>query len=441
MVRKVYNHPSVIMYSIGNEIPETGTSAGARMGRKIAEKFRRLDPVRYITNSINFMMAVIHRIGPVMQSVGMNLAQEGYAPDKINDLMSDTTELLPRIALHPDVKRAVEESLDFLDIIGINYASSVVSEYHKEYPDWIFVGSETFPKSLSENWVFVEDHPYLLGDFSWTAWDYLGESGLGRIADEKNEGTLASMGNYPWLSADTGDFDITGFRKPVSYWRELFFNKEKDAPYICVTDPAEYGKDLYRSQWSFTNGIHSWTWEGQQGKDTLVEVFSNAEEAELFINGQSYGRLKAEKQERKNYYSWICKYAPGTIEVIAYKNHNEIGRDMIQTVKSDSLKIFIDSEQLVPDLKDSAYLILNILLKDETGTLAMNHDRSLEICVEGDGKLLAFGSADPCTAENYDGNVCKTYQGRAQAILVREMSGSIIVRVTSEGLSESIITI
>lgn len=232
MVRKVYNHPSVIMYSIGNEIPETGTSAGARMGRRIAEKYRSLDPTRYITNSINFMMAVIQKIGPIMQSVGMNLAQEGYAPDKINDLMSDTTELLPRIAVHPDVKKAVEESLDFLDIIGINYASSVVSEYHREHPDWMFVGSETFPKSLSENWALVEEHPYLLGDFFWTAWDYLGESGLGRIADEKSGGTLASMGNYPWLTADTGDFDITGFRKPVYPIGENCFSIRKKKPRI-----------------------------------------------------------------------------------------------------------------------------------------------------------------------------------------------------------------
>lgn len=441
MVRKVYNHPSVIMYSIGNEIPETGTSAGARMGRRIAEKYRSLDPTRYITNSINFMMAVIQKIGPIMQSVGMNLAQEGYAPDKINDLMSDTTELLPRIAVHPDVKKAVEESLDFLDIIGINYASSVVSEYHREHPDWMFVGSETFPKNLSENWALVEKHPYLLGDFSWTAWDYLGESGLGRIADEKSGGTLASMGNYPWLTADTGDFDITGFRKPVSYWRELFFNQEKETPYICVTDPAEYGKDLYRSQWSFTNGIHSWTWEGQQGKETLAEVFSNAEEAELYINGQSQGRLQAEKQERKNYYSWICKYTPGTIEVITYKNQNEIGRDMIQTVKSGSSKIRFEPEQLVSDLKDSAYVILNIMLKDEAGTLDMSHDRSLEICVEGDGKLLAFGSANPRTEEGYDSNVCKMYHGRAQAILLKKVPGTVEVRVTSEGLPESSITV
>jgi beta-galactosidase len=208
-----------------------------------------------------------------------------------------------------------------------------------------------------------------------------------------------------------------------------------------VTDPAEYGKDLYRSQWSFTNGIHSWTWEGQQGKETLAEVFSNAEEAELYINGQSQGRLQAEKQERKNYYSWICRYTPGTIEVITYKNHNEIGRDMIQTVKSGSLKIQIEPERLESDLKDSAYVILNIMLKDEAGTLDMSHDLSLKICVEGDGKLLAFGSANPCTEAGYDGNVCKMYHGRAQAILLKKVPGTVEVRVTSEGLPESSITV
>lgn len=438
MIRKDYNHPCVIFYSIGNEIPEIGTPFGACLGRKIAQKYRELDATRYITNSVNFMMAVIQRIGSIMQSIGIGLAQDGFAPNQINDLMSDTTELMPRIATHPEVKQAIEESLSYLDVIGINYASAVAEDYHQDHPDWIFMGSETFPKDLSANWSLVENHPYLLGDFSWTAWDYLGESGIGRITEEKPDIMLASMGNYPWLTASTGDFDILGFRRPVSYWREFFFHSEKQKPFICVTNPEEYGKDLYRSQWSFTNGIHSWTWNNHENKETQVEVYTNGEEAELFINGISQGKKDKSACSKENCYVWNCNYVPGTIEAVAYNEHKEIGRDILKTANDSSTKICIFKETFEEFCTDSNYALLNIELRDCDNTLNMNLDHILHISVEG-GTLLAFGSANPCTEELFSKTSCQTYQGRAQAVIYRDSSAPVKVIISSEYLTDSVI--
>ena len=125
--------------------------------------------------------------------------------------------MMSMITSSPMLDPYVEESCDLLDVIGYNYSNERYEREHPLHPEWIFFGSETFSGALDKNWDTVKRNSYVLGDFCWTSMDYLGEAGCGRIAP-KDQDSGAFMGAYPWLASADGDFDLTGFRRPMSYW-------------------------------------------------------------------------------------------------------------------------------------------------------------------------------------------------------------------------------
>ncbi len=140
---------------------------------------------------------------------------------------------------------------------------------HDLHPQRVIVGSETNPAKIARNWELVRELPHLIGDFTWTGWDYLGEAGIGRMryaSDDAVEGGLGSWAPYPWITANCGDIDITGFRLPVSYWREIVWGL-RDAPYVAVRPPAHHGEEAnLRQMWTFTDAIASWSWPGSEGQ-------------------------------------------------------------------------------------------------------------------------------------------------------------------------------
>ena len=284
LVTKDYNHPCVIMYSIGNEIPENGNKFDAQWGKKLADKIRTLDDSRYVTNSLNLMLSIMDRIGEMMAAAQGGGEGASGEPMEINSAMSNMGDMMGALIASEIAGKATEEAFAQVDIAGYNYATVRYEQDAKNYPNRIIVGSETYPQDLDKNWELIEKHPYIIGDFSWTAWDYLGEAGIGKITYGESQG-MGFYAEYPYKAAYCGDMNLIGDRRPISYWREIIWGLRK-APYVSVQPPQYYGVKHGMTFWSMTDAVRSWNWAGYEGKPVIVEVYADADEAELYVNGE-----------------------------------------------------------------------------------------------------------------------------------------------------------
>jgi beta-galactosidase len=432
MVTKDRNHPSVIMYSLGNEIIEAGLPAGAATGRDLAEKARALDPSRYVTNGVNGLLAAVDDIRKAMAGRRKAMEEDGG----INQMMSQMGELIARVASAPPVTEKTAESFAVLDVAGMNYMHGRYELDRDLFPNRVIVGTETAPPDIDRLWRLVLDNSHVLGDFTWTGWDYLGEVGVGR-AQYLAEGQSASFeAAYPWITAWAGDLDITGNRRPGSYYREIVFGL-RTAPYIAVQRPEHHGKNPVLGQWSWTDTAGSWTWPGFEGKPVVVEVYSPADEVELLLNGRPAGKAPAGEAQRFKAVFDIA-YEPGVLEAIAYQDGQEVSRTTLTSATGPlALTATAGSPELPPDGGDVT--LVEVTLTDAAGTVATGSDRLLTATVTGPGELTAFGSARPCTEEGYLTGTHTTFDGRALAAIRATGPGDITLQVTSaDGLTASV---
>lgn len=421
MVNKDFNHPSVIMYSIGNEIKETGSANGAAWGRKLAEKIRGMDSTRYVINSINGFVSVMDKLKDVMSS---------QPSGDVNSAMASAGDMIKYVQGLEFVKNATAESFAAVDIAGYNYADNCYVPDKEFYPNRVICGSETFPKDIANNWKLVRENGHVIGDFTWTGWDYLGESGLGRVEyGEVSRGHGAS-GAFPWLTAHCGDIDITGHRLPVSYYREIVFGLRKE-PYIAVQRPAHYGEQPTMMPWSWSDAVSSWSWEGFEGKPVKVEVYSDATEVELLINGKSVGKADAgEAHDFKALFDTV--YQHGEVVAIAYSDGKETGRMTLISAESEvNVQLEIDRTQIKADDTDLAFVTISLV--DDKGVVKPLADRKVSVTVNGAGILQGLGSANPKNEESYVNSTHFTYDGRVLAVIRPTEAGSIEMRVEAEG--------
>lgn len=450
MVSKDFNHPSVIMYSIGNEIPDLETAAGSAMAWKIAEKIRTLDPTRYTTHAVNGLLTLGSRMGEVMAEIMPQMMQQAPAEedgssqspapqdsaapqasdgmaapaeDDINATMAKMGAAMKYLTNSPAMDAAIGEACDAVDIAGYNYMIDRYAADKEKYPNRIIVGSETYPRGIHQIWRLVQDHANILGDFTWTGWDYLGEAGIGRLNyDTAGSNPMAGefYGEYPWITAWCGDCDITGYRLPASYYREIVFGLRKE-PYIAVIRPQRAGQTPLISPWSWTDVISSWSFDGYEGKRLSVEVYAPSEEVELFINGRSQGRKPSgEAHEFKAVFE--VSYQPGTIEAVAYDGGTAVGSYLLQSAGAElvldmSAETDVSAEQAASVLESQDLLFVNIRLTDANGNLHVLKDRPVELEISGAGELLGFGSGAPYTEESYVDHIHTTFEGRAFAVI------------------------
>jgi hypothetical protein len=282
----------------------------------------------------------------------------------------------------------------------------------------------------------VLDNPHVLGDFTWTGWDYLGEVGIGR-AQYLADGEAASFeAPYPWITAWAGDLDITGTRRPGSYYREIVFGL-RAAPYIAVQRPEHHGKNPVLGQWSWTDSVGSWSRPGFEGKPVVVEVHSAADEVELLLNGRPVGKAPAGEEQRFTA-TFDLSYEAGTLEAIAYRGGQEAGRATLATAAGPlTLTLTADSGELPADGGDVAFV--EVTLADAAGTVATGADQVLTATVLGAGELVAFGSARPCTEEGYLTGVHTTFDGRALAVIRATGPGDVTLEISSaDGLTATV---
>ncbi len=433
MVRKDRNHPSVIVYSLGNEIPDIGTPLGGALSRQMAEKVRALDPTRFTTQAVQVVLAV-------KDLFTMSPEEDGNPPSNlleaissgVNTNLTSFADLLPKLQRLPAVADRVEEACAAVDIVGYNYMDARYELDHDIYPQRVIVGSETAIGRLAEAWPVIVRHPHLLGDFTWTGWDYLGEVGIGRpsYVEPGERPGHSFLGEYPYIAALAGDIDITGERRVMSYFREIVFGLRAE-PYVAVVRPQHFGKvQASFGMWSWADAVSTWTWTGHEGSPVAIEVYAPGDEVELIVNDNSVGRQPAGPGG-----GYIARfeavYQPGSVTAVAYSDGHEIGRTTLVTAIGPAvLTATLDRNHIGADGTDLAYIAIS--LADTAGTVVPTASSRVTVTCDGPGVLQALGSADPMALRAIWPDGTPTYDGRAQAIIRPTAPGRVTIAVTAD---------
>jgi hypothetical protein len=429
MVRKDRNHPSVIIYSIGNEIPEAATRSGNELTRDLAAATRALDPTRYVTAAVNgalFVMDGAPEIEPEL------LGDASLDPViEINARSLSLEERMSALAVTDAVAELTEEAYGALDIAGMNYQDARYELDRTRYPNRVIVGSETFPTRIDRLWRLVTSNEHVIGDFTWTGWDYLGEPGLGRMHYRDDPPGSEALGEYPFLISFAGDIDITGERRPASYYREIVYGL-RTAPFIAVRRPHTRGRVMKTAPWSWTDSIPSWTWSDAGTEPLEVEVYSDAPEVELLVGDVSLGRQPAGSAHGyRTLFS--VPYRPGRLEAVAVRGGSPAERTALHTAgERRRLALTAERSLVHADGQDLAFIAVELV--DDTGVRATDSAVEVELTIDGPGALQGFGSAIPATEESFTDVRHRLYDGRALAVIRPSGKGPVIVTATSPGL-------
>jgi beta-galactosidase len=440
MVLRDRNHPSIVIWGIGNEIPELEVDRGAELGKQIADQVRALDNTRPLT-----------------------LAFPG------------TT-----------TKPTAQAVFSQLDITGYNY--NILPTYrkdHEQLPSRMMLTTESWPSKAFPLWQVSHDNPYVLGDLTWTAMDYLGESGIGAwqygtpqqakmaegvsgmasstaMVDQMFTGmangkdVMAEMAKnntdpnakammeifmhgYPWHAAVCGDLDLTGFRKPQSYYRDIIWNGG-DRVYATVRLPEPEGKKIIAIMWATYPTLPSWSWPGQEGKELEVEVYSGADKVRLFLNDKLIGeKLTGREQEFKAVFP--VPYAPGTLKAVGLRGDRVVAESVLMTAgKAARLRTTADRTVLQADGEDLSFVTVEAL--DADGQPDLHANKEVQFQISGAGVIAAVGNGDGQDADSYHGDRRKLYQGRALVVIrASRQTGPIKLTVKGSGLSDGSLTI
>lgn len=424
LVRKDFNHPSVILYSLGNEIPEVGMAQGSAQSRDMANLVKSLDPTRFVMVSVNGVFACGDRLDGILADI-LSASPEGTGGGNVNNFMAVMDTHMDEIVRHPVVSRRLSAAEGCMDLMGYNYMAARYEQDAVQYPNRVIVGSETYPPEIARNWPLVLRLPSVIGDFTWTGWDYIGEAGVGIPAYRFGEGGFGAQ--FPCQLAFCGDIDITGFRRPASYFRQIVFGLRSD-PYITVQDPAHFGQQLIKTPWVISDSCSSWTWHGHEEAPVVVEVYSPGSEVELFQDGISLGRRPA-GQAAGFTALFETVYRPGTLVAVAYDGQRELGRMELSSADTAAC-LRLDAESA------GELVYVDITLTDSQGRVVTDCDISLTARASGCA-LMGFGSGDPKPIHNYTESVTDTFRGRAQAILRRTGSAPVLT-VTGGGFTGSV---
>jgi beta-galactosidase len=391
MVRRDRNHPSVVLWSIGNEVNERADPSGLEIAKRLIAGVKRDDPTRMITNAIC-----------------------GFWDHKDRPWV-DTD---PAFAL--------------LDVGGYNYQWKEYEKDHARFPRRVMAGTESTTLEAFDYWSLVEKLPYVIGDFVWTGFDYLGESGLGRAYVEGEEpGEFTAP--WPWHIAGSGDIDILGHRKPQSYYREAMWRP--GVLKLAVHRPLPEGKKEKVTFWGWPLVEDHWTWPGQEGKTLKVAVYSSCEKVALALNGKPVGEKPTGTAERRQN-AFEVPYAPGTLEAACAGAGDPKTRVVLATAGPPAgLRLAADRAAIRASRDDLSYVRIEIV--DAKGVVVPAARPEIRARVSGPGELAALASADPVDLAGYRGPSRRPYQGVAQAIVRPTGAGRIELVAEADGLPPS----
>ena len=409
MVLRDRNHPSIISWSIGNEVIERKDIRVVYTARQMKKAIHELDTTRPVTEAL--------------------------------------------CAWDPDWE-IYDPHAEVLDVVGYNYMIFKHASDHERDPKRVIWQTESYPRDAFRNWAVANDFPYVVGDIVWTGLDYLGESGIGRnYYKGEREGESWIEGGQPeWHGAPCGDVDITGWRKPISHYREMLWRSLTPAPgltpnpsprgegnfkgegsiYLCVKEPNGYHGEIHTTMWSVWPTWESWTWPGWEGKPIEVEVYTKAPEVKLYLNDKLIGTKKVDRStEYKAVFT--VNYEPGTLraEVSTPLPHREGSGESLRTA-GEPARLRLTPDRTVMSADGQSLTFVTIEVVDKDGTPVPEAAIDCEAVVKGQGQLLAFASADLKDTEPYTSPRVKTWKGRA-LLVVRstQKGGSVNVSVKS----------
>jgi len=441
MVLRDRNHPSVVLWSIGNEIPESFVNWGTPIAQMLAGQLRMLDTSRPLTQAFPGSMTL-----PARQTI-----------------------------------------FPVLDVVGYNYnlADSYVGDHEKD-PSRLMVSTEYESADAYEIWRLTRDNPFVVGGFVWLAMDHIGGTGNGAwfyvtpeeakkakqiLSDSekwhtvdnlftamangtnimtaltKGGGTMADMAafmaqtlpGYPWHASNSGDIDLAGFRKPQSYYRDILWNGG-DRVYATVRLPAPEGKEILAIGFAVYPTLPTWSWPGQDGKDMQVEVYSGAEKVRLYLNDKLIGeKPTGREQEFRALFS--VPYNSGTLKVVGIRGDRAVAESVLTTVgNAAGLRLTADRTVVHADGQDLAFVTVEAV--DAHGRPQLHADQEIQFSISGPGVIAAIGNGDGQDNASYQGDRRKLFNGRAIVVVrTSRQDGPITVTARTPGLSDGSATI
>jgi beta-galactosidase len=364
MILRDRNHPSVFCWSTGNEVIERKKIEVVKTAHNLNTLCRQLDPQKR----------------PVTSAL--------CAWDPEWDIYD------PLAAEH--------------DIVGYNYMIHKSQSDHERVPGRVMMQTESYSRDTWRNYRKVQDEPWVIGDFVWTAMDYLGESGIGRWyyegepAKEPWEGPM-----FPNHAAYCGDIDLVGHRKPISHYRSMLWNQDGEQLYMAVREPDGYYGKIKTTMWSVWPTYESWTWPGHEDKNIDVEVYSHYPKVSLYLNN----RLVGEKEVTQGMATFTLPYQFGVLRAEAG------GKNVtLQTAgEAEAIRLTTDRTTLKADGQDLAFITVE--LTDAHGILNPISSNELTASVSGSATLIGFGNADIKDCDRYTDNTHKAWKGRALLVV------------------------
>ncbi len=401
LVLSARNSPSVIMWSIGNEIPNRSTPAGVEWEWKLANMVRRLDPTRPVTAALNGVL------GPVMVAAD-GTARAGFAG------------------------KADNASTIFLDVPGYNYRMPAIEPEHPTHPERVVYASETFPRDCFDYAALMARAPYFMGEFVWTAMDYLGEAGVGSTSLVKPPAAAISMVGWPWVVSWCGDIDLIGGRKAPSFARDVAWGVSKLE--VAVQRPAPGGKVEAVAPWGWHDELQSWSWT-EAGRAMLVRVYSVGDRVVLTLNGAKVAEVAIGAADRMQAELRV-PYAPGVLEAVAYRGGAEIARRRLESVgPAAGLRVVAEPASGMRGREALAYV--GIAVVDAGGRVLPDDARAITLTVNGPAQLAGFGSGNPLAVGSFQSATAQSFRGQALAILrlqARGGRGRVWIEARSDGL-------
>ncbi len=399
LVHATRNHPCIVMWSSGNEVPDQWGSDGVKRARWLQEIFHREDPTRPVTVGMDQVKAVMENgFGAIMDIPGLNYRVHLY---------EEAHETFPQgILLGSETASTVSSRgiYKFPVEIGIDktYDDLQCSSYDLEHCNWSNIPEVDF--------VMQDNKPWVIGEFVWTGFDYLGEP--------------TPYDNYwPSRSSYFGLCDLAGLPKDRYY--------------------------LYRSRWNKSDTtlhiLPHWNWEGRNGNTTPVMVYTSFNKAELFINGKSQGIKEKNNENLLSQYRlmWMnVKYEPGTIKVVALDDkNNPVAEKSITTAeKPYGLVLEPDREIIKADGKDLCFITVSII--DKNGNVCPTSANRLNVEVSGDGRFRAICNGDATSLEMFHKPTMKAFNGKLVIIIESTVNAGVIgVTVSGKGLKKQKLTI
>lgn len=391
MVLRDFNHPSVVMWSIGNEIPNRHTTAVVALAEEMRDYVRSLDASRPVTAAVN------------------------------------------------DLKPDKDPYFAVLDIAGYNYAAggdhlkeSLYVEDHRRVPERIMMGTESYPLEAFRSWMDVLDHPWVIGDFVWTGFDYIGEASIGW------RGYWQEQSFFPWNLAYCGDIDICGWKRPQSFYRDALWMENQVSVFITPPVPS-FPLNPNRQSWSkwhWHDAVADWNWEGYEGKPLEVTVYSSCEKVELYLNDKSLG-VQPVNRDTRFMATWQVPYQSGVLKAVGYRGNRQVSTAELKTAqKPVQIRILPDRTVIRADGQDLCYVTIE--LTDAAGTRNPKTEDLVRFAIEGPGTIIGVGNANPVSLESYTLPQRKVWQGRCLVVVkAGKEAGRIVLKAAAEGLPEA----